>query len=272
MNSKWRRRLKRIIFIAAFMYIAGGVSLYFLQDRILFHPVTLKKEQPYGFHIRHKEINIHVSESSNLNIVQFFPNDSVSKGVVLYFHGNRKNISWYASHTPNFTRSGYEVWMIDYPGFGKSTGKFSEQTLYDWALHLYEFARSSFSPDSIILYGKSMGTGIAAQLATKRNCKRVILETPYYDFPSVLKRYLPFYPIDWIIHYKLPTHQYLQQIEVPVTIFHGTKDRVIPYRNAFRLKKFLKISGEFITIKGGHHNDLFEYKEMTGKLDSLLNQ
>ena len=71
--------------------------------------------------------------------------------------------------------------MIDYPGFGKSTGVFSEQLLYDWALTLYKLARAYYSPDSIIIYGKSMGTGIAAQLASIRDCRHLILETPYYD-------------------------------------------------------------------------------------------
>src|SRR6266498_4374910 len=147
----------RIIFV---IYILGGVVLYFFQDAILFHPVQLKREQEYDFPQPHKEINIPVNKESNLNIIQFQSSDTITKGVVLYFHGNRKNISWYAKYTPYFTKNGYEVWLIDYPGFGKSTGKFTEQTLYDWALQLYKLANAHFSADSIIIYGKSMGTGI----------------------------------------------------------------------------------------------------------------
>ncbi len=270
MNSKWRRRLRRSFLIAVFIYITGGIALYFLQDRILFRPVSLKKDHKYDFPQKHKDINILINEGSNLNIVQFLPFDSISKGVILYFHGNKKNISRYAEYTSIFTRNGYEVWMIDYPGFGKSTGKFNEQNLYDWASHMYDFARSKFSADSIIIYGKSMGTGIAAELASRRNSKRLILETPYYDFPSVIKHYLPIYPVDRMIHYKLRTNEYLKKISVPVTIFHGTKDRTITYRNAQCLKKFLKLGDEFITIEGGRHNDLYSFKEVIVKLDSIL--
>jgi len=256
--------------ILAVIYVAGGVALYFLQDAILFHPVSLKKDHQYDFPEKHKDINIPIDEQSNLNIVQFFSTDTVTKGVVLYFHGNKKNISWYAKYPPYFTGHGYEVWIIDYPGFGKSTGKFTEQILYDRALTLYKFARTRFSPDSIIIYGKSMGTGIAAQLASIRDCKKLILETPYYDFPETMKHYLPFYPVEWMLHYKIPTYEYLKKIVAPVTILQGTDDKVITYSNAERLKPFLKPGDEFITIKGGSHNDLYSFKETILKLDSLL--
>jgi hypothetical protein len=252
------------------IYVLGGVALYFLQDYILFHPVSLKKDHNYDFPEKHKDINIPITENSNLNIVQFFSTDTVTKGVVLYFHGNKKNISWYAKYPPYFTRHGYEVWIIDYPGFGKSTGKFTEQTLYDWSNYMYNFARSRFSADSIIIYGKSMGTGIAAHLASLQACKRLILETPYYDYPSVIKHYLPFYPIDWMIHYKIPTHEYLEKIKIPITIFHGTDDWVVTYDNSKKLNHFLKASDELITINGGSHNDLYKFKETIEKLDSLL--
>src|SRR6185436_16967358 len=228
--------------IIAIIYILGGIALYFLQDYILFHPVTLKRDHKYDFPEKNKEINIPITENSNLNIVQFFSTDTVTKGVVLYFHGNKKNISWYAKYSPYFTKYGYEVWLIDYPGFGKSTGKLTEQTLYDWANYMYNFARTRFSADSIIIYGKSMGTGIATHLASLQPCKKLILETPYYDYPSVIKHYLPIYPIEWMIHYS----------------------------NAERLKQFLKSEDEFITIKGGEHNDLYKFKETIEKLDSLL--
>jgi len=256
--------------ILAIVYVLGGIALYFLQDYILFHPVTLKRDHNYNFPEKHKDINIPITENSNLNIVQFFSTDTITRGVVLYFHGNKKNISWYAKYSPYFTKHGYEVWLIDYPGFGKSTGKFTEQTLYDWANYMYNFARTRFSPDSIIIYGKSMGTGIATHLASIQPCKKLILETPYYDYPSVIRHYLPIYPIEWMIHYKIPTHDYMEKVIAPITIFQGTGDWLVTYNNAKRLKPFLKAGDEFVTIEGGSHNDLFNFKETIEKLDPLL--
>ncbi len=131
-------------------------------------------------------------------------------------------------------------------------------------------ARVRFSQDSIIIYGRSLGSGIATELASIRDCKRLILETPYYSFPSLAKTYLWMYPVDRMIKYKFPTNEYLLKVSAPVTIFHGTDDGVIPYKNAVRLKKMLKAGDEFVTIPDGAHNNLSKRNEMTLKLDSLL--
>jgi alpha-beta hydrolase superfamily lysophospholipase len=264
------KRIKRWLTMLLVVYVVGGVALYFLQDAILFHPVQLKRAHRYEFREAHEDISIPVNKEDTLNLVRFFGKDSTHRGAVLYFHGNKKNISWYARFAPYFTRHGYEVIMIDYPGFGKSTGQFTEKRLYEWAEHVYKFARSYYPADSIIIYGKSMGTGIAAYLASRVVSKRVILETPYYDMPSVIQYYLPVYPVGKLLHYKLPNYQYLQFIRQPVSIIHGTDDGVIRYRNARRLQRFLKSSDEFITIEDGSHNDLYSYPLTVRKLDSLL--
>ena len=91
-----------------------------------------------------------------------------------------ENINHYAAFSKNFTKHGYDVWMMDYPSFGKSTGPFDENTVYAEVLQVYKMVRAAgYSPGSIIIYGKSLGTGIAAQIASIRDCKRLILESPY---------------------------------------------------------------------------------------------
>lgn len=251
------------------LYGLIGIAIYYLQDSILFHPEKMTKDRSYHFAIPHKELNIPFNDSANINVIEF-TTAGPAKGVVLYFHGNRKNIAWYAGYASNFTKNGYEVWMMDYPGYGKSTGVLTEQRLYDYALQLYTLAASRFAKDSIVLYGKSMGTGLAAYIASRKNCKKLILETPYYSITSLSAHYFPLYPVGRMIHYKIPTYEYLQRVIVPVTIFHGTSDGVIPYSNAAKLKPFLKPTDQFITIEGGSHNDLNDFPLFHQKLDSLL--
>lgn len=265
-----KKKLIRWISIIIMLYCLIGITLYYLQDKILFHPEPVDIDHHYNFSAPYKEVNLPYSQTVNINVVQFTTTDAAPKGVVLYFHGNRKNISRYAPFAPAFTKHGYEVWMIDYPGYGKSTGPFTEQKLYDWALIFYKLARARFKPDSIILYGKSMGTGIAAQLAAIRDCKYLVLETPYYSFPSVMGSYAPIYPMERIVRFKIPTWQYLQQVTAPVTIFHGTDDGVIRYSNAEKLRPFLKPGDQFITIEDGSHNNLSTFPVYQQKLDSLL--
>ncbi|MEP6749396.1 MAG: alpha/beta fold hydrolase [Bacteroidota bacterium] len=264
-----RKIIFRWIKIILMLYGLIGIAIYYLQDTILFHPEKIGKNNSYNISVPHKEINIPYNDSANINIIQFVT-AAPPKGVVLYFHGNRKNIAWYAKYAPNFTKNGYEVWMIDYPGYGKSTGALTEQRLYDYAEQLYRLAASRFAKDSIILYGKSMGTGLATYIASRKNCKELILETPYYSITSLAAHYFPIYPVSRIIHYKIPSYQYLQKVIVPVTIFHGTSDGVIPYSNAEKLKPFLKPVDQFVTIEGGSHNDLNDFPLFHQKLDSLL--
>jgi pimeloyl-ACP methyl ester carboxylesterase len=267
-----KKKIFKWLKIILVIYLLGGIALYFLQDAILFHPVRFQRNHQYSFSEPHKDLSIPLNKKDTLNIIDFNATDTVTRGVVLYFHGNKRNISWYAKYIPHFTKHGYQVLMIDYPGFGKSTGKLTEKKLYDWALQVYRIAIKRFAADSIIIYGKSMGTGIAAQLASVRDCKRLILETPYYDFPSVISHYLPVYPVKWMLHYQIPTNEYLKNVAAPVTILQGTKDRLVTYSNAIRLQPLLKPVDEFVTVKGAGHNNLYSYPETIQKLDSLLSR
>jgi alpha-beta hydrolase superfamily lysophospholipase len=247
----------------------AGIAAYHLQEKFLFHPTKLKQESKFNFSIPFKEVNIPVDNATNYNLIQFI-NQGQLKGVVLYFHGNKGNIERYAPAANLMVKRGYEVWMIDYPGYGKSTGKFTEPVVYDQALQLYKMARVRFPPQSIIIYGRSLGSGIATELASIRDCKNLILETPYYSITSLAKTYLWMYPVNRMIKYKFPSYEYLSKVTAPVTIFHGTNDRVIPYKNAVRLKEVLKPGDEFVTIAGGAHNNLSQHSNMHLKLDSLL--
>jgi pimeloyl-ACP methyl ester carboxylesterase len=256
------------------IYIVIGITLYFVQEKFLFHPEKLPEDYVFHFSQPFKEINLSINKETNLSIVQFTVPDSVCKGVVLYFHGNMRNIERYAPYASNFTKNNYEVWMIDYPGFGKSTGKRNEQIFYDNAVQLYMMARARFKPDSIIIYGKSIGTGVATQLASVKSCKRLILETPYYSIEAMFNHYAFIYPVSWMCNYHFPIYQYIEKVSAPVTLFHGTSDEVIPFDQSERLMKrpedFFKAGRELVAIKKGGHNNLADFPLYHQKLDSVL--
>lgn len=266
-----KKLLFRYLKLLALLYGIIGIAFYYLQNRILLHPEPIAADSSYAFQVPHRELRIPETETSVISIVQFLLPDSASpRGVVLYFHGNRDHIGRYAPIAPVFTQEGYEIWMIDYPGFGKSTGSFTEQKVYDWALQLYKLARARFAPSAILIYGKSLGTGPACQLASIRDCRHLILEAPYYDFPSLVRRYLPVYPLNRLMHYHFPNWQWLPKVDAPVTIFHGTEDAIIPLSNAAGLKPLLKNGSTFITVKGASHNNLLEFAEVRGALKKIL--
>ncbi|HMK03718.1 MAG TPA: alpha/beta fold hydrolase [Ferruginibacter sp.] len=271
-----RKLIFRWLKVIVILYCGIGIALYYLQEKFLFHPEKLAATHVFNFpqdsgnNVPFEEVNIPFNKTDTVNMVKFFPPDPVRKGVVIYFHGNRQNVERYAKFADNFTRHGYEVWMEDYPGFGKSTGERTEKNLYQHALQIQKMAARKYGKDSIILYGKSFGTGIAAYVASQSNCRRLILETPYYSIPSLFNCYAPIYPSSSMSTWKIPTYKFLQDVDYPVSIFHGTSDAVIPYRCAAKLKKILKPTDEFITIEKGSHNNLDDLPLFRQKLDSLL--
>jgi len=258
--------LKGIVIV----YCLIGIALYYLQGFFLFHPEKLTADHVFKFDQPFEEVSIPVNNEDTISMVKFFPTDSMRKGVVIYYHGNMNNIEHYARFANNFTKHGYEVWMEDYPGFGKSTGKRNEQKLYEQALQVQKMAAAKYSSDSIIVYGKSFGTGIATYVASLTSCKKLILETPYYSIPDLFNSFSWIYPANYMSEYKIPTWKYIQEVKEPITIIHGTNDGVIFYHNAAKLKKYLKPADEFITIEKGKHNNLADFKEYKQKLDSLL--
>lgn len=267
MTQKGKKRFIRFISVIIALYLLGGISLYFIQDLLLFHPTPLPKNYTYAIRQPFTEHNLMQDDGTNLALVKF--TTGKRRGIILYFHGNMQNVERYAPLSTLFTAEGHEVWMMDYRGFGKSTGKITEQGLYKDALQIYNLASKEVSGDSIIIYGKSLGTGIAAQLASTQGCKKLILETPYYAIPQIAKDKFPVYPVNWLVRYRIPTHQFLSKVTVPVTAFHGTADEVIAYSQATKLRDE-NPTLELVTIQKGKHNNLLTFPIVEARLKHLL--
>ncbi|MGC4100086.1 alpha/beta hydrolase [Ferruginibacter sp.] len=265
-----KKKIFRWVKLIVLLYSLIGIVLYYLQEKFLFHPEQLSKDHVFKFDTPFEEVNIPFNEADTVNMVKFFPKDSIRKGVVIYYHGNKENIERYAKFAGDFTKHGYEVWMEDYPGFGKSTGERTEQKMYRQAVEIERMAAAKYHNDSIIIYGKSLGTGIAAYVASRSVNKRLILETPYYSIPDLFGCYAFIYPTSRMSIYKIPTNEYLADVNYPISIFHGTDDGVVPYRCAKKLQPVLKPADEFITIEGGTHHNLASFELYKTKLDSLL--
>jgi uncharacterized protein len=267
MNAKFKSRAKRFFIAGIAIYLIGGIILYFVQDRILFHPKSLSKDYKFLFEQNFEEVNIPLGKE-NLSIVKF-KCDSNRKGVALFYHGNMENVEHYKNYPAYFLRNRYEIWMIDYPGFGKTTGKRTEKIIDEEASLMYDMASKEISSDSIIIYGKSVGTGVASYIASLKKCKRLILETPYYSIKSLAKHYFPIYPVTRMVKYSFPNHDYLKKVNAPITILHGTNDEVVPYKHSLCLKEeSSKI--ELVAIKNGKHNNLSDFTLYQSTLDSLL--
>ncbi len=265
-----RKRIFQILKIILIVYCLIGIGLYHFQDELLLHPEPVDQDFKYDFQLKAEEVFIPVNEHEKIHLVKF-PADTNTRGLILYFHGNMKNVAWYESSALIFNRLGFDVWMYDYPGFGKTTGKLSEERINYQALQVRKLAGERFISDSIVLYGRSFGSGIAAFIAANSTNRSLVLETPYSSIPSLFSTYAFMYPVGRMSNFKIPTIKYLEDVKEPVLILHGTNDRTIPLREAIKLKKVLKTGDSFIEIEGGGHNDLGSSEEYMQALTQWLN-
>ena len=267
MTTNTKKWIKRTVILLVLVYLLGGLLLYLFQEKFMFHPQAVAGNYQYKFDQPFEEINASL-DGENVSIIRF-PSAIVKKGTVLFFHGNMNNVEYYKKYPGFFTSRGYELWMIDYPGFGKSTGERTEPALYAQARLLYALLPGNPADSNVIIYGKSIGTGIASYLASRNNCKKLILETPYYSMDKLAADFAPVYPAAALSRFSLPTFEYIQKSAAPLTIFHGTSDDIVPYEHSVELKR-TKPSLQLVTIDDGEHNDLFEKPAYQKKMDSLL--
>ncbi len=251
--------------------VACGV-FYFYQHLFYFQPKQFDINHVFSFpvRIRFKEAKIPFDSSTIIDVVKFQPEDSVPKGVVLFFHGNRYNVEHYSTYAPYFSRNGYECWMPDYPGYGRSTGEVSVPMLKEIAMQLFKMARAKYPSEKIMIYGKSLGSGIAAYLASQRDCKVLMLETPYYSLSELSSEYLFMMPVKYLLHEDLATNEYLPNVTAPTVVWHGSSDELIPLTEASRLIPLLKPKDRFFIMPDANHNSIAHYPAYQHSIDSLL--
>ena len=263
------RRLKKFLIIVASLYIIFGVALYFLQEKMIFMPEPLPQDYSYSFPRNFEEINLKTDDGAKLNALHFKVENP--KGVILYFHGNAGELSSWGIVVQKFVDMQYDVLVMDFRTYGKSTGKLSQKALYNDAQLFYNLLLKNYAENEIVVYGRSLGTTFATYVAAENQPKQLILEAPLYSLDEVASERFPFFPVSWFLKFHFPTYKYLQDVSSPILIFHGTDDFVVNYKNSEKLSK-LKTKGKlsFITIPEGSHHNLVDFDIYRKTLDSIL--
>ncbi|UJH67267.1 alpha/beta hydrolase [Allomuricauda sp. SCSIO 65647] len=259
-----------IVLIVVAVYILLSVALYFLQDYFLFKPEKLPKE--FQFHYENQETeeyNIETRDGATINGLRFKAQNP--KGVVFYLKGNSKSIKGWGKFAVDFTRHGYDVIMVDYRGFGKSTGRRTQKAVKRDMQVIYNKLKEKVSEKYIILYGRSLGSGFATKLASMNNPRMLILDAPYYSLSKVAKKFIPFMPLSLLIKFPMPTHKWLRYVQCPIHIIHGTDDRLIPYKTSVKLSKIKSEQTTLHTVIGGGHKDLNTFESYHKMLGDIIN-
>ncbi len=242
-----------------------------LQHWFIFRPKKLPQAHAFQFEAPFEELFLDAPHKGRLNAL-WFKADAPAKGVVLYFHGNAGSLERWGHLHHFFVRQGYDFLVYDYRGYGKSTGKRSQKIMYDDAMAFYRFARNHYAPDKIVLYGRSLGSVFASRVASEQAARMLVLETPFYSLTDLFYTYYPFLPRAFYLRYRFSNARSLRRVEMPVAIFQGTEDLIVPYRSAARLKRLLKTGDQFYTVPGASHNNLLFYDIYNRKMEEILNR
>ncbi len=245
-----------------------SILAYFLQDLFIFKPEKLKQDFQFKYDIPFREYFFDVEPGVRINGLHFFRDKP--KGLILYFHGNTRSIQGWARYAKDFYRYDYDVVLVDYRGFGKSTGKRSEKEMLADMQFVYERLKDEYPEDHLIVYGRSIGSGFATKVASDNEPRYLILDAPYYSFTRVVERFLPILPVSIVLRYHLRTDLWLKKVKCHTYIIHGTKDWLIPLRHSEALQAINPRMITLIRIHGGGHNNLPSFDEYHNFLRDIL--
>ena len=251
------------------LYIVVGLGVYFLQEKLIFLPEELDRDFRYDFPSEFVEHFLDMEDGATINALHF-KSDS-TKGLILYFHGNAGSLRRWGEVVEPYVAMGFDVLIMDYRGYGKSTGSRSYTSMLSDADRLYEFALTLTTEEKIVLFGRSLGSSFASYLAGKNNPSMLLLETPFYSLGDIAKKVMPIFPQKIFLRFNFKNHQYLKGAECPIYIFHGTEDNVVPLESAQKLFDTLDPDQAKLFIIGdGGHNDLVDFEDYRRALEKVL--
>lgn len=252
--------------------ISGVVVLlllvYFLQDKLIFKPEKLKQDFQFKYDIPFRELFIDVAPGVRINGLHFYRDKPM--GLILYFHGNTRSIKGWAKYARDFYRYDYDVVLVDYRGFGKSTGKRGEKEMLNDMQMVYQELLKQYPEHHILVYGRSIGSGFASKIASDNKPRYLILDAPYYSFVKVVERFLPILPLRFVLRYHLRTDKWIRRVNCHTYIIHGTKDWLIPMSHSEKLQKLNPSKITLIRIEGGGHNNLPSFPEYHNFIRDIL--
>ncbi len=247
-----------------FMVLYGGfgLMLYLLQSKFLYCPVRTVCYSPEEIGLEFEETTLTTSDSVKLN-GWYIPAPN-AKFTVLFCHGNGGNIMHRLDSIQMFYNLGLSCFIFDYRGYGKSTGKPTEQGTYLDATAAYEWLtkEKKIKSKDIIIFGRSLGGGIAAELAGKVEAASLVLESTFTSYVAMGKKFYWYMPVKWFAMYRYNTLEYIRDVKCPVMVIHSADDEIIPFEFGRQLYIAANEPKIFVEISGGHNDGFLVSAEL----------
>lgn len=235
-------------------YAGVAVLVYFQQDRMLYAPTSVIEHTPLEIGLEYAEVTLRTKDGVDITAWQVPAEDETA--VLLFCHGNAGNISHRLDSLRIFNRLGLSVLIFDYRGYGKSGGRPSEEGTYRDAEAAWDYLtqRRGVPPEKIILFGRSLGGAVAAELALRKNPAALIVESSFASVVDMGRALYPWLPIRLMAKYRYATIEKVGGISCPKLIVHSPDDEIVPYEQGRALYEKAAPPKELLVISGGHND------------------
>jgi fermentation-respiration switch protein FrsA (DUF1100 family) len=254
---------------ALLVYAAVCAGVYITQRTLIFPKLAAHVTAADAGFAEAQEVALQTSDGERL--VAWYVAPKPDKPLFIYFHGNGDTLNWRVGRDRSLIAEGNGLLAVSYRGYEGSTGSPSEDGLHLDAEAAYAFAVDhQIAPDRIVVWGHSLGSGVAVWLAAERKIKALILEAPYTSISDVAAMNFPFLPVRWLLKDQFHSDWHIGRVTAPVLIFHGDNDNTIPIAFGQRLYSLINAPKCFVRFANGGHIDLDDRKILTGVRDFIV--
>jgi len=247
--------LKWLLIVVSAGYVCGLLTLFFAQRAVLFPVPTTTRTAPPAAGFPEAEEHI-LTTADGEKVVAWHVPAKPGHPVILYFHGNGDYLAGFFGRFRGIIADGTGVVALSYRGYAGSTGQPSEHGLLQDAAAAYAFAVARYRADDIVVWGFSLGTGVAVALATEQRIGRLILEAPYTSIADVAASAFWFAPVRLLMRDQFRSDAQIARVKVPLLVMHGALDATIPVAFGERLFALANEPKRFVRLARGSHNDL----------------
>lgn len=249
--------VKWIVILAAAGYVALLLVMYLAQRSLMYFPDPTHRTPASAALPQAEEVMLTTSDGERL--LAWYAAPQAEKPLVIYFQGNGGGLDLRANRFGKLVSDGTGLLAVNYRGYGGSTGRPTEAGLIADANAAYDYAAARVTPARIMLWGESLGTGVAVALASQRPVGRVLLESPYTSIADVAASIYWFVPVRLLIKDTFGSEARIGNVTAPVLILHGERDTVVPIKYGERLYAAIRAPKKFVRLPGSGHNDHDEH-------------
>jgi pimeloyl-ACP methyl ester carboxylesterase len=253
--------------VVALTYITAMAALYIFQDKLIFPAEALPKDHRFSFDMPFVELNLPV-DGAVLNALHFEQKDA--RGLIFFLHGNAGNLVDWVTDLEFYRQANYDLFIFDYRGYGKSTGTLKSQAQAESDVRIaWDFIAPRYADKPVVIYGRSIGSALATELAVQVNPALLVLVSPFTSMIDMAKQRYPFAP-SWLLRYPFKTDEIIENVASKVLLIHGDKDNFIPITHSQSLQQRTQSPSTLLVINGANHSNIHNFDSYISGLTEAL--